>query len=110
MSLCNPYASWPGLSRPSTRRRRIKLFKILLLRMGVDGRDKPGHDAQWLYEPRAFACSVRTLVSPDNAAPSGRGDRVAVDKKQVTTLPLWRVLRSAPAFRVIAIVRRGSTG
>ncbi len=41
-----PTPSWPGLSRPSTRRRSAQTVKAQRVGTAWDGRDRPGHDGK----------------------------------------------------------------
>jgi integrase len=54
-------------------------FASLSRRRGVDGRDKPGHDAQGLYRTQTLAFLVRISISPDSPAARGRRETRSPD-------------------------------
>ncbi len=55
-------ASWPALCRASTRRRYASPA-ALAQRPGVDGRDKPGHDAETLGKRRGANVDAPTAAA-----------------------------------------------
>jgi len=88
-------SSWPGLSRPSTRRRCKKASSLAALN-GVDARDKPGHDGGELGDSSLMSRPYKVLVLEQ--IPSGLDRLLSFPRKRESRGTRRALAPWVPAF------------